>query len=112
METLTKTFSALSDATRLTVLQQLLEGGDASVGELAAPHDMTLAAFMKHIRVLESASLLRRCKIGRTVWCRIDIAPLRDVSAWTAHYEAFWRDQLSSLASFVDSRRSFQRSEK
>ena len=103
MNGLAQKFFALSDDTRLTVLQQLLEGGVASVGELAAPHDMTLAAFMKHVRVLEDASLLQRRKIGRTVWCQIDVTPLRQVSAWAAHYETFWAEQLASLESFVDS---------
>jgi DNA-binding transcriptional ArsR family regulator len=102
MNDLAQTFFALSDPTRLTVLRQLLEGGDASVGELAAPHDMTLAAFMKHLRVLEDVSLLRREKIGRTVWCRIDIAPLHKVSAWATNYQKFWAAQLESFASFVE----------
>ncbi|HEX6113104.1 MAG TPA: metalloregulator ArsR/SmtB family transcription factor, partial [Geminicoccaceae bacterium] len=58
---LSNTFAALADPTRRAILARLAEG-EASVGELAAPFDMSLPAISKHLRVLERARLIRRRK--------------------------------------------------
>jgi|SRR6185436_14724809 len=94
------TFAALSDGTRRAVLARLYDG-ELSAGDLAAPHAMTLTAMMKHLRVLEAAGLVKREKRGRTVWCRLNTAPLRIASEWVDRYRIFWDEQLDSLAAHL-----------
>ena len=55
--TLTRVFSALADPTRRDIVARLAEG-DATVGQLAEPYQMTLQAVYKHLRVLEDAGLV------------------------------------------------------
>lgn len=74
-------FHALSDPTRRAMLAALRTGG-RSVGELAAPFEMSLAAASKHIRTLERAGLVRRTVRGRLHLCSLDPAPLIDAGRW------------------------------
>lgn len=89
-------FAALSDRTRRDMLRRLAEG-EHSVGQLAAPFDMTLAAASKHIKVLEDAGLVRREVQGRTHRVRLDALPLHAGMEWIRHYEAFWNRSLDAL---------------
>lgn len=68
-----------------------------SVGELAAPFDISLAAASKHIKVLERAGLVRRMVQGRTHMCRLDARPLEQGAEWMRFYERFWNDSLDAL---------------
>ena len=74
---------------------------DRSVGELAAPFRMSLAAASKHIKVLERAGLVRREIWGRTHVCRLAAAPLGDVQRWLAFYEQFWNTRLDALGALL-----------
>jgi len=74
-----------------------LAGGERSVGELAAPFDMSLAAASKHIKVLEAAGLVRREVQGRTHRVRLDAHPLHAGAEWLRHYERFWTLRLDAL---------------
>jgi DNA-binding transcriptional ArsR family regulator len=93
-------FAALADSTRRGILESL-SGGDLAVTELAAPHDMSLPGFMKHLRVLEDAGLVTRTKEGRVVSCTLSAGPMKDASAWMARYEKFWTEKLDSLARYL-----------
>ena len=90
-------FHALGDATRRDILRRLSEG-DRTVGELAAPLSMSLAAASKHIKALEKAGLIRREVRGRTHTCRLDPGPLASAHAWLGVYERFWNDRFDDLA--------------
>ena len=94
-------FSALGDPTRRAILARLALG-EASVGDLAAPHDMSLPAVSKHLGVLEAAGLLRREKDGRVVRCRLEAAPLQDAAAWILEYRQFWAEQLDALGAYLE----------
>jgi DNA-binding transcriptional ArsR family regulator len=89
-------FHALGDATRRRMLASLA-GGERSVGELAAPFDISLAAASKHIKALEKAGLVRREVRGRTHLCRLEAKPLEDAFEWLSLYERFWTDRLDIL---------------
>jgi len=89
-------FHALGDATRRRMLRDLA-GGERSVGELAAPFDMSLAAASKHIKALERAGLVRRTVKGRTHLCRLEPRPLEDAHEWIGFYERFWSSRLDIL---------------
>jgi DNA-binding transcriptional ArsR family regulator len=93
-------FAALADPTRRGVLETL-SGGSLPVTELAAPHDMSLPGFMKHLRVLEDAGLIGRSKEGRVVSCELSAAPMKAAAAWMSRYEKFWTDKLDSLARYL-----------
>lgn len=90
------TFHALADGTRRAMLLALAER-PASVGELAAPFEISLAAASKHIKVLERAGLVQRSVFGRTHVCELDAAPLREGMEWMRHYEKFWNQRLDVL---------------
>src|ERR1700704_2447669 len=94
-------FAALADPTRRGILQRLSGGGDLAVSELAAPHDMSLPGFMKHLRVLENAGLVARSKEGRVVSCEVSAAPMKAASVWMSRYEKFWTEKLDSLARYL-----------
>jgi DNA-binding transcriptional ArsR family regulator len=100
-------FAALADPTRRAVLATL-DGGTLPVTELAAPHDMSLPGFMKHLRVLEDAGLIARSKEGRVVSCALSAKPMQKAAGWLAHYEKFWTDKLDSLARYLYQQEEFQ----
>jgi DNA-binding transcriptional ArsR family regulator len=93
-------FAALADPTRRGILESL-SGGELAVSELAAPHDMSLPGFMKHLRVLEDAGLIERSKEGRVVSCELSAAPMKAAAAWMSRYEKFWTEKLDSLARYL-----------
>lgn len=95
-QSLTPVFHALGDATRRRMLQSLAEG-ERTVGELAAPFEMSLAAASKHIKVLEKAGLIRREVRGRSHICRLEPAPLASAHKWLGFYERFWTSRLDIL---------------
>jgi DNA-binding transcriptional ArsR family regulator len=94
-------FAALADSTRRGILETLSHGGDLAVSELAAPHDMSLPGFMKHLRVLENAGLVARSKEGRVVSCELSAVPMQAASVWMSRYEKFWTEKLDSLARYL-----------
>src|SRR5882672_4700223 len=89
-------FHALSDATRRQMLRDLA-GGERTVGQLARPFAISLAAASKHIKALESAGLIRREVRGRTHLCRLEPGPLASAHAWLSVYQRFWIDRLDAL---------------
>lgn len=99
-ERLDAVFHALSDPTRRAMLRRLAEA-PLSVGDLAAPHDMSLAAASKHIKSLERAGLVRRQVRGRTHLCQLDSAPLGDAHDWLEFYRRFWTSQFDSLGALL-----------
>jgi DNA-binding transcriptional ArsR family regulator len=97
---LSATFFALADPTRRAILARLAQG-DASVKELAQPHEMSLAAVSKHLKVLESAKLISRGREAQWRPCHLEPAPLRDLSAWLESYRQFWDRNLDGLAGYL-----------
>ena len=95
-QSLDAVFHALADGTRRAMLERLAEGPH-SVGELAAPFEMSLAAASKHIQVLERAGLVRREIQGRAHVCSLDAAPMHAGAEWLRHYEIFWNQRLDAL---------------
>jgi DNA-binding transcriptional ArsR family regulator len=94
--------AAIADPTRRAIVGRLAEG-EATMSELAGPLPMSLPAVMKHVRVLESAGLVRHRK-GRTRVCSRDGAPLAAVDDWLAPYRAFWDRRLDALVDHFERR--------
>jgi DNA-binding transcriptional ArsR family regulator len=93
---LTAVFHALGDATRRRMLRELA-GGERTVGQLAQPFAISLAAASKHIKVLESAGLIHREVRGRAHFCRLAPGPLESAHEWLSFYERFWTVRLDVL---------------
>jgi DNA-binding transcriptional ArsR family regulator len=93
---LTPIFHALSDSTRRRMLVEL-RTGERTVGQLAEPFAMSLAAASKHIKVLEGAGLIQREVRGRAHLCRLDPGPLETAHEWLTFYERFWTARLDIL---------------
>jgi DNA-binding transcriptional ArsR family regulator len=110
---LSPVFHALGDPTRRRMLRELA-AGERTVGELAQPFAISLAAASKHIKVLEGAGLIRREVRGRTHLCRLDPGPLASAHEWLSFYERFWTDRLDLLERLLrqeDARQSPTRKE-
>lgn len=89
-------FHALGDPTRRRMLAELARG-ERSVGQLAEPFAISLAAASKHVKALEKAGLIRREVRGRTHICHLQPGPLASAHEWLAFYERFWTDRLDAL---------------
>lgn len=97
---LSLTLSALADPTRRGILARLATG-EATVTELAAPYDMSLAAVSKHLKVLEGAGLISRGRDAQYRPCRLEAGPLRDVAGWLEDYRKFWEGSLDRLGDYL-----------
>lgn len=71
--------------------------GERTVGQLARPFAISLAAASKHVKALETAGLLRREVRGRTHICRLEARPMEDAHDWLGSYERFWNTRLDTL---------------
>ena len=89
-------FHALADQTRRAMLQRLAQSA-CTVGELARPFAMSLAAASKHLRVLETAGLVLRRVEGRQHFCSLDAAALRTAQDWLRFYEQYWTESFDAL---------------
>lgn len=89
-----------------------LASGERTVGQLAEPFAISLAAASKHIKALENAGLIRREVRGRTHLCHLDPAALASAHQWLSFYERFWTarlDVLERLLRAEDARKSKSR---
>lgn len=93
-------FQALADPTRRAVLGRL-GAGSASIGELAAPFEMALPSFMKHIHYLEKTGLIRTRKTGRVRTCTLERKSLDVVEVWLAEQRGMWEGRTDRLEHFV-----------
>ena len=97
---LSVTLSALADPTRRGILARL-STGEATVTELAAPYDMSLAAVSKHLKVLEQAGLISRGKDAQFRPCRLEAGPMKDVAGWLDDYRQFWEASFDRLEDYL-----------
>ena len=93
---LSTTFAALADPTRRAILRRLSEG-EATVGELAAPHAMSLPSISRHLKVLERAGLVVKGRSAQWRPCRLDASPLVEADAWLAPYRSFFETRFARL---------------
>ena len=94
-------FSALSDATRRGVLEQLGRS-DASITDLAEKFHMTLTGMKKHVGVLEQAGLVSTEKVGRVRTCKLGPRRLEDEMAWLERYRKLWEARFDALDDVVE----------
>src|SRR5947209_3625955 len=99
--TLDKTFNALADPSRRSIVVRLSRG-PASVSELAAPLAMSLPAVVQHIDVLQKSGLVRSEKVGRVRTCRLEPAPMRTLEQWISEHRAIWERHFDRLSGVLD----------
>jgi len=97
---LSLTFAALADPTRRAILGRLARG-ETSVTELARPHNMSLPAISKHLRVLERSGLIKRARRAQWRPCRIRPKPLKEAINWLEHYRRHWEQSFDRLDEYL-----------
>jgi DNA-binding transcriptional ArsR family regulator len=95
-ERLDAVFAALADHTRRDIVARLSEG-EATVGELAAPYDMTLQAVSQHIGVLERCGLVSRGRNRQTRPCRLEPQALEAAVSWLEESRRTWSERMDRL---------------
>ena len=98
---LDQTFAALADPTRRAILARLARG-EAVVGDLAQPFDISLPAISRHLRVLEHARLIERRVDAQWRVCKLRPDPLHAAAEWIDRYRRFWEERLDDLAALLE----------
>jgi len=94
-------FGALSDPTRFAVVDRLARG-PASVTELAEPFAMAGPSFLKHLKVLEQAGLIKSSKLGRVRTVHLAPERMRSVEDWIRAHRSTWEKRLDALGNFLE----------
>jgi DNA-binding transcriptional ArsR family regulator len=89
-------FHALGDPTRRAMMEKLSHG-PMSVSRMAEPFDITLAAVVQHIQVLEECGLVQTEKVGRVRSCRIEPTGLDAMEQWIKDRRSLWERRLDRL---------------
>jgi DNA-binding transcriptional ArsR family regulator len=97
---LDRTFHALADRSRRTMVERLTLG-PASVSELARPLEMSLAAVVQHVQVLEACGVVKTEKVGRTRMCRIEGAAMTVAEQWISDRRRGWEARLDRLGDIL-----------
>lgn len=95
-------FFALSDETRLSLVQKLIDAGETSISELTHGFPMSRQAATRHIKVLEDVGIIRQKKIGRENRLTIDMKPLDEALDLLESVERRWDQRLSRLKIFAE----------
>jgi DNA-binding transcriptional ArsR family regulator len=93
-------FHALGDSTRRAIMEKL-SAGPISVSQLAAPLDVTLAAVVQHLQILEDSGLVQTEKVGRVRTCHIEPAGLSAAEQWIADRRSMWERRLDRLGDLL-----------
>ena len=99
--TLSDSFAALGDGTRLAILSRLASEGDMTVQEIARPFAMSLPAVSQHLKVLERAGLIARGRDGQKRPCRLNADRLAETALWFDHTRAAWEGRFDRLERFL-----------
>ena len=95
-----RVFHALGDPTRRAIVERLSEG-PISVSSLARPLEITLAAVVQHLQVLERSGLVRTTKLGRVRTCRMEPKGLSVAERWINDRRSLWEKRLDRLGNFL-----------
>ena len=93
---LSETFAALGDPTRLAIVERLAEG-DATVKELAEPFAVSLPAISRHLKVLERAGLITRGREAQSRPSSLNVQALREATTWMDVRRELWEGRMDRL---------------
>lgn len=103
-EALDRTFAALADPTRRSIIAVLADG-ERTVNDLVAMHELSQPAITKHLKVLEGAGLVRRARVGQTRPCHLEPEGLKRVAGWVERYRAQWDGAFDRMDEYLKSLR-------
>ncbi len=95
-ERLDAAFAALADPTRRAIVSRLARG-DATVGELAAPFDISLPGISKHLKVLERGGLISRRRDAQFRPCHLEVEMLDGALDWIGANRRTWDERFDKL---------------
>ncbi len=95
-----RVFHALGDATRRAIVEKLSEG-PISASRLAVPLNITLAAVIQHLQILEKSGLVHTEKVGRVRTCRIEPKGLSVAQRWIEDRRSLWEKHFDRLGDLL-----------
>lgn len=95
-------FAALGDRTRRAIVVRLARG-EATVGELAEPFDLTHQAISRHVGILRRCGLIHQRIDGQRRPCRLNIERMQELSGWITEQQREWESRLDRLEERVAS---------
>ncbi|HSX36580.1 MAG TPA: metalloregulator ArsR/SmtB family transcription factor [Patescibacteria group bacterium] len=95
-------FDSLADPTRRDILERVAKA-ELSVGEIALPYDMSLAAISKHVKILERAKLIVKRRRGKEQLVSMNASGLADADNYLQRYKELWEQRLDSLDKYLES---------
>jgi DNA-binding transcriptional ArsR family regulator len=90
-------FAALGDRTRRAMISRLAQRGEATVGELAEPFDLTHQAVSRHVGILRRCGLIRQRVDGQRRPCRLDVERMQELVGWISEQQREWESRLDRL---------------
>ena len=99
--TVDRVFHALGDPTRRAIVERLSEG-PVTVSNLARPLEITLAAVVQHLQVLEKSGLVRTVKTGRVRMCRMEKTGLTILEQWVQQRRNLWERRFDRLGALLE----------
>lgn len=94
-------FGALSDPTRLAIVERLLAEGEHTAGDIAQPFAISKPAISKHLKILEEAGLIERRVERQWRLCRARPEAIRAVGDWIERYRTFWEASFDRLDQLI-----------
>jgi DNA-binding transcriptional ArsR family regulator len=107
MNTLLTTFSALSDATRFSIVEQLMQDGELPAADLIEGRGMSGAAISRHLKLLREAGLINQRVQGSQRMYSIRPEGLRTIAEWTISKRQFWESSLDRLGDAIERENSW-----
>lgn len=92
-----RTFAALSDPTRLSVVEELMQRGELPAGDLVNHAGMTAPAVSRHLKVLREAGVITQRAVGTRRMYRVAPEAMKAISDWTISHRSFWEASLNRL---------------
>ena len=83
---LSRVLAALADPTRRDMVARLA-AGDATVGQLAAPYEVSVQAVSKHLKVLEVAGLVSRSRDAQRRPVHLEAEVFDLMTKWIERYQ-------------------------
>lgn len=94
-------FSSLADGTRRDILRRVM-ADELTVGEIAKPYDMSLAAISKHLKILENARLIIKRRNGKQQLVKASPETLKQTAQYLYDYQALWTDRHDMLEELLN----------
>ena len=96
-----RTFAALADPTRLSVVEELMQRGEMPAGDLVDHVGMTAPAVSRHLKVLREAGVITQRAEGTRRLYRVAPEAMKSISDWTISHRSFWEAGLNRLDAFL-----------